>query len=236
MSNVALAVQVKLRIHVDVHGREFLSATGQKVVIASADLSDGNTVVIRDTLAPIADETTVPFQPATRMYISSRIYGAFDIIEVNYDVSAREGQRYVFTGSGVVSGGAGLPGYISIYYDAPPNSDRPVTVGMAALDGGATTPRPIDHYVVPRFETRLIPAPSASVWVFIARGMESGEVIPASILQPAGPASAGERGGAAARVSRGAPMFGGSLLVDLTATEQNVIHFDSTTNRFQYGP
>jgi hypothetical protein len=226
---------LSLRIQVDPPGRSFLFGTRQSIVIASADPSDEHTVVIRRAFDAVMEETTETFGPDWVLYLSPQSYAAFDIIEITYSSLSQAGQLYEFTGSQIVGAGAGVPDYISVYYDAPSNSTQPVTVGIATTRQGVTTPQPVSHYVLQRFETRLLPVPSPSVRVFVAGGVKSGEVIPCSILRPVGSVQASSRGSPPVQMFSGAPLFGNYLQVDLTAPAQSVIHFDSTINAFQYG-
>ncbi|CAM4434423.1 hypothetical protein [Corallococcus exiguus] len=220
----------------DIEGRRFLLSTAQSVVITSAEPSDGDTVVIRDAFVPIADDLTVTVEPVSLLYITQRLHGAFDNIKIALSAPIQAGQGYEFTGSAVVDASTRLPGYISVYYDAPSNADMAVTVGLATKARDASTPQPINHYVLQRFETRAIPIPGPCVLVLIAGGVRSGETLPISLLRPskAGQAVSGEA--PAVAQSPGVPMLSRYLRVDLTASEQAVIHFDPRLNAFQYGP
>lgn len=227
---------LKLKVQVDVEGRRFLLSTAQRVVITSAEPSDADTVVIREAFVPIADESTVAVEPVSMLYITQRLHGAFDSIEVTQSAPVRAGQGYEFTGTAVVDASTHLPGYISVYYDAPPNADRAVTVGLATRSQDESAPQPISHYVLQRFETRAIPIPGPCILILIAGGVRTGETLPISLLRPSTAAQAVSGEVPTVPQSPGAPMVSRYLRVDLTASEQAVVHFDTTLNAFQYGP
>ncbi|RKI44547.1 hypothetical protein D7Y27_13620 [Corallococcus sp. AB004] len=210
--------------------------TAQRVVITSAEPSDADTVVIRDAFVPIADDWTVTVEPVSLLYISQRLHGAFDSIKITLSAPAQAGQGYEFTGSAVVGASTSLPGYISVYYDAPANADMAVTVGLATKAQDASEPQPINHYILQRFETRAIPVPGPCILIFIAGGVRIGETLPISLLRPLKGAQAASGEALAVPRSSGVPMLSRYLRVDLTASEQAVVHFDTRLNAFQYGP
>jgi hypothetical protein len=227
---------LSLSIQVGPQGRRFLSDTGQQIVIASTDVSDGNTIVIRRVLDPFFEGPTVVLEPSWLLYLSPQLYAAFDLIKIADSTPGQAGQKYAFTGSQIVAMGDGVSGFISIYYDAPPGSTQPMTVGIAVKSKDSATLQPINHYVLQRFETRLIRVPSSSVWVFVAGGMKSGQVVPVSILQPVRQVQSNFSRSPIVQMNPDAPLFGDYLPVDLTVPAQSVIHFDATINAFRYGP
>lgn len=226
---------LELKVQVDLQGRKFLLNTGQQVVITSAMPSDGGMVVIRDVFMPMNDETPVAFGPALKLYLSHQRHDTFGDIAIALSAPVREGQSYAFTGTGIVGTDSGIPGHVSIYYDAPPNADRAVTVGLAtSQDTGE--PRPVNHYVLQRFETRVIPIPGPCVLILVGGGVKSGETLPIHLLRPVKRVQAVTGEGPPVRLAPGVPILSNALRVDLTASEQVVVHFDSALNAFQYGP
>lgn len=243
LSRVCAADQLQLTIDINIDGRNFLIANQQKIIIALASpASEDDTAVVAATLLqPISDSTQMVFDPDVALYLTYWPVAAFDVVDMALQSAAVYGQGYSFNGVQINGNGKGLNDYVSIYYDAPPNS-QPVVTGLAWFIydismGKPATPSPVNYYTLNRFEARIIPQPAPIVWVFVASGIDTGSVLPLSILKPTSPPSSSANSGAAVSAAGTVvPQIGRYLAVNVDPSNQATIHFDLSTNAFADGP
>jgi hypothetical protein len=227
-----LSSQRTLTIDVNDKGRQFLLSTSQKVILAFAAAQESSTVVVAFTASPIFKRTEIAIESTPELYVTSREYTSRETIRVALSVSASVGQSYVFNGSGIVSDRSGEPGYITVYYDAPPRGTDRIAVGLSLSihdDGDQGSPTPINHYPLLSFESLSIPAPGSTVWVFIASDTNIGTVLPTQTLR-----SVLESREAGMRAKR-PTLVGRYLPVNLNALQQTFIHLDLAARAFAYG-
>lgn len=242
-SHACAAAQLQLNIKINLDGRNFLIANQQKITIALASpaSADDAAVVAAMTLQPIADTTQIVFDPAVALYLTYWPVTAFDILGMALQSPVVYGQAYSFNGVQINGNGNGLRGYVSIYYDAPLNS-QPVVTGLAwfiydITMGKPSTPSPVNYYTLNRFETRVITQSAPIVWVFVASGINTGSVLPLSILKPVTPPSSNSNSEAAVSGSNSVvPQIGRYLSVNVDPSTQATIHFDLASNAFADGP
>lgn len=240
-----VAAERTLNINTNSKDRQFLIDSQQNIIIAFASpLSESNNIVAALAFQPIADSMTVAFDPSAKLYLSQQWpVKAFDTIKAAYISSVVYGGMYAFNGVEIIGYASGVDGHVTIYFDAPPSSTRPVTTGLASYIYDKATakpaaPSPINYYALYRFETRVMSAPSPIIVVFVASAVYAGTVLPTNILKPA-PHSVpifNEGGASPSVVTSSVIQIGRYLPVDLDAPEQSSIHFDLMANAFAYGP
>ncbi|WNV03982.1 hypothetical protein RP726_16340 [Candidatus Methylospira mobilis] len=235
-------VQYSLNIGVDAASRDFLNRNQQRVAIAYASpLSEGNTVVVSLVFAPINDSTNIAFDYGWALYTSLDYpVAVFDVINMAVTQTNVGSQRaYRFDGKTIISDGTGVYGYITLYYNAPPES-RPVTAGLAQyIYDTSQQPNklaPINYHTLNRFETLSIPMSGSTVWVFVASNIAVGSVLPVNIMKPVSDSTSATSNNASTSAAAQTTMLQISryLPVDLSVPSQIAIHFELDINAFAY--
>lgn len=236
------AAPLLLNINMTAQDRQFLITNRQKIAIVLPSPASGDdagvTVVL--VLQPIANLTTVAFEPAPTLYLAYAPVGSFDTIRMAMQAQAAYGQAYSFDGVGISGEGSGMGGYVSMYYSAPAAPGPPVVVGLAGYvydvaTGKPAQPSPLNYFALNRYQTRLIPRTAPVAWVFVSTDVGIGSVLPLVVLKPVPPSAPMPPGGQAPP-GRQSPVLqiGRYLSVQLDASEQNNIYFDIGANAFGY--
>jgi hypothetical protein len=236
------AAPLLLNIHLTAQDRQFLIANRQKIaIVLPSPASDENaSVSVALVLQPIANVTQVAFETSPVLYLAYAPIGSFDTIRMAMQAQVAYGQAYSFDGVGINGEGAGVDGYVALYYAAPDAPGPPVVAGLAGYvydvaTGKPAQPAPLNHFTLNRYETRLIPRSAPLAWVFVSTDVGVGSVLPVLALKPVAPSAPAQRGGSALP-GRQTPalQLGRYLPVRLDASEQTTIHFDINGNAFGY--
>ena len=230
-----------LSINMTAQDRQFLITNNQKIAIVMPyPASDDTSVVVALVLQPIANLTQVAFEATPVLYLAYAPVGLFDTIKIALQSPAAYGQAYSFDGARINGEGTGVPGYVSLYYNAPKAGGASVITGLAGYvydvaTGKQAQPSPLNHYLLNRYETRLIPATRPVAWVFVSTDVNIGSVLPMAALKPVSPSTTTRSGDHALAGKQAPPLqIGRYLPVQLDASEQTNIYFDIGANAFSY--
>lgn len=243
ISQCCYAAPLRLSINVNIEGRRFLISSQQKIIVTIENPAseDDTTTVAAIAFQPISDSTQLLFEPDAFLYMDYWPAVAFGRLSVTLQQSVTYGMAYSFNGVQINGDSNRLDEFISIYYDAPLNS-QPVIAGMAwyiydASIGRPSAPSPINYYTLNRFEARIIRRPLSVARIFIASGISTGTIIPLSIMKPISEALTNTRN--VETLSNdyfSTPQIGRYLSVNVDSSNQTVIHFDTAINAFVEGP
>ena len=219
-----------LNIQIDSQGQQQLTNAGQQVAVAWSILSDGNSYIVNQVIDPAFSPMTVTFDASMAIYASYRAYAPMDTIRMEEVQPIVGGQLYAFNGTAFVQESLGVPGYVMVYYDAPASSTQPISIGFAAKQSDGSW-NPASLTVLSQYVTSTMQMPAPKLLIFAAAPATPGLVVPAASLRPVTSSATN----LAAVSSSTSLQTGRYLSVDLNASEQRTIHYDSNLHAFQYG-
>ncbi|UEM22763.1 hypothetical protein JL100_008460 [Skermanella mucosa] len=245
---------LNLIIEVDADSRQFLIDTGQTVLITASDPSQNDTLLVVQSFSPLGDQSQVGIGTLPTLFMSVGATVPFSTVTMQLTSPVSYGQAYLFNGVSIVNAGPGIPGTVGIEYVPIRSGNAEVSTGLAlpisnsSVDDTASNAA-FESFDLQLYENRLLPSPSAVVYVLIGQGINTGMALPASLLKPApgsapvavAPASASAAAQAGPSQSPGAAplvppiQLGRYLSVDLLSNAQTTVHFDRTINAFVYG-
>jgi hypothetical protein len=220
MSNSAITLSVQ----VDEDGRKQLLQSGQKICIVRVLEGEDDYVVACAAFLPFGPQTDILFYPEWSVYVMQGGITTFEPVNMQITGDLEPGQQCTFDGSGFSNY---EPAWSEEVFGLINNTvSTLVSAGLAQKMNisNLSAFSAININALPANEISFF-QPKDDIRVFIAKGVESGMVLPASLLRPAQALKT-----MVASVS--------SIGVYLTVSLLNavVIHFDNVKNCFAPGP
>jgi hypothetical protein len=220
---------ITLSIEVDAKGHAVLQDSGQKIVIVRAMSPAPDVAVACAVFPPFGPATDVEFEKDWAVFVMQGSPVTFSVVKMQITQPMQPGNECTFDGSGFRDE---QPAYApAVFGVSNEDSTGPLSVGLAQrmTIANADGWQPVAIQDFPYNETSWF-EPTADVWVFVAKDIVVGELLPAGLLRPVDNVGVDAGGVAIA----GPPSVGRYLVVPLTA--DTTIHFDDADNCFAPGP
>jgi hypothetical protein len=219
--------EVTLSIQVDLAGHRMLQSAGERIALVRVMAGEPGFVVVAAVFDPFGSTTKVLFFPNWQVYVMQGTVQPMIRVNMQLTQDSTPGQLYTFNGSGFT--------YEGRAYD-PSLFGLRNTAANVALCAGLAQQMTVSNVQI--FEAIHIAGsplnttgyfqPTDDVLVFLVKGVESGDVLPASILWR-------ENGMGGLRKMAGFPVLIGAYL-RVKMTDHVTIHLDDLQNCFLPGP
>lgn len=239
LSPAGMAAPLQLTLSVNDEARQFLIDTGQQIIVVLPEPSSPTeAMVVAVALElPLVDSAELILELDRELYVSSQWVLPLGEVVMSASHSAQTGRAYRFDGRSISEDGPGLPGYLSLYFDAPPNA-RPVQAGLAGFvywkaAGRAEHPSPLRYFTAQRMHTQIVASTEPLLWVFVGSGIGNGSTLPRALLRPAAPVLTSAPRVAARPTNL---QFSRYAAVKPSAGNTTILHFDRALGAFVEGP
>ena len=220
---------ITLSIQVDLAGRQALLAAGERIAVVQAMDSQPVNIVVAAVFDPFGDTTAVGFYPQWQGYVMQGAAQPESPVNMQITAAINAGQQLTFDGSQLGnSQGAYTPTVFGLV-NASGNGNLSAGLARQLNIANANVWATVAIAGFPENTTSYF-TPLVDVFVFLVSGVATGEVLPATILQPLG---ASLKGGL--QPVAGTPSLVGNYL-DVPLTANTTIYYDDTTNCFAAGP